>query len=320
MRVYHAHTASVTGISISPFPPPLAAAKPEAVTRVATEAQKTRKNPSTVGSGSSATPRTPPQQVVPNIPSNAVYIATSSLDGNVCVASLVDIKDVQLRNFARPVQAVALSPDYKNDRTYISGGLAGNLVLTVGGRSGTSATSTTTGTVAATTSGWLGAIGLGSNTGQDTVLHSGEGTIHTIKWSLSGKYVVWINEQGVKIMRSNMMLDSADAEAAWKRIAHVDRPQDDGWADMAAVWKGRAEWIDEKTLESDEDDKAREDASSTPATAKLKEQATKSSKRIEKLVVGWGGTIWIINVHPGGIGTGKNAGERTVGRAEIIKM
>jgi hypothetical protein len=53
---------------------------------------------------------------------------------------------------------------------------------------------------------------------------------------------------------------------------------------------------------------------------KLKEQATKGSKRIEKLLIGWGGTIWIINIHPGGVGTGKNAGERTVGRAEIIKM
>jgi vacuolar protein sorting-associated protein 41 len=242
------------------------------------------------------------------------------MDGNVCVASLVDIKDVQLRNFARPVQAVALSPDYKNDRTYLSGGLAGNLVLTVGGRSGTSATSSTTGSAAAVTSGWLGTIGLGTNTGKDTILHSGEGTISTIKWSLSGKYVVWINEQGIKIMRTPIQLDGADSEAAWKRIAHVDRPRDGGWEEMASVWKPRAEWIDEKMLESDGDDTARGAAASSPATAKLKQQATKSSKRIEKLLVGWGGTVWIINVHPGGIGVGKNAGERTVGGAEIIKM
>ena len=230
------------------------------------------------------------------------------------------MKDVQLRNFARPVQAVALSPDYKNDRTYISGGLAGNLVLTVGGRTGTSSTSTTTGTAAATASGWLGTIGLGINAGKDTVLHSGEGAISTIKWSLTGKYVVWINEKGVKIMRSNLHLESADAESAWKRIGHVDRPDDEGWEEMAGVWKGRVEWIDEKSLETDEDDKAREAASSSPATAKLKQQASKSNKRIEKLVIGWGGTVWIINVHPGGVGKGKNVGERSVGRAEIIKM
>lgn len=233
------------------------------------------------------------------------------------MASLVDVKDNQLRDFARPVQAVALSPDYKNDRTYISGGLAGNLVLTVGGRSGE--TSTTTGTAAASASGWLGAIGLGSNTGKDTVLHSGEGTISTIKWSLSGKYVVWINEQGIKIMRSNLHLESADAESAWKRIAHVDRPQEAGWEEMAGVWKGRAEWIDEKNLETDEDDKARESTAVSSAKAKLKQQALVSTRN-EKLLVGWGGTVWIINVHPGGVGVGKHAGERTVGRAEILKM
>lgn len=226
---------------------------------------------------------------------------------------------MQLRNFARPVQAVAVSPDHKNDRTYLSGGLAGNLVLTVGGKAGTSSTSTTTGTAAAAASGWLGTIGLGSNTGKDTVLHSGEGAISTIKWSLSGKYVVWVNEKGVKIMRSNMHLESADAEAAWKRIGHVDRPDDNGWEEMAGVWKARVEWIDEQNLETDEDDGIRESASSV-ATKKLRQQSSRSHKRIEKLLVGWGETIWIINIHPGGVGVGKHVGERSVGRAEIIKM
>jgi hypothetical protein len=58
----------------------------------------------------------------------------------------------------------------------------------------------------------------------------------------------------------------------------------------------------------------------SPATAKLKQQATKSNKRIEKLLIGWGGTIWIVNVHPEGTGVGKHVGERTVGKPEIIKM
>ncbi|CZR64445.1 related to VPS41-required for the vacuolar assembly [Phialocephala subalpina] len=320
LRVYHAHTASVSAISISPFPPPLPTAVHEGVTRVASQAKVPPRAPTVASTSSKQSPRTPHAQVVPNTPSNAIYIATASIDGNVCVASLVDVKDVQLRNFARPVQAVALSPDYKNDRAYISGGLAGNLVLTVGGRAGTNSTSTTTGTAAATASGWLGTIGLSSNAGKDTVLHSGEGTISTIKWSLTGRYVAWINEHGVKIMRSNLGLESADSDSAWKRIGHVDRPQDAGWEEMAAVWKGRVEWIDEKSLETDEDDKARESSVLSPATAKLKQQASKNNLKIEKLLVGWGGTIWIINVHPGGVGVGKNVGERSVGFPEIIKI
>lgn len=267
---------------------------------------------------SASGPRSRNPQPVPNIPSNAIYIATSSIDGKVCIASLVDLKDVQLRDFARPVQAVALSPDYKNDRSYLSGGLAGNLVLTVGGRAGTSATSTTTGTYSAAATGWLGSIGLAANTGKDTVLHSGEGTISTIKWSLSGKYVVWINETGIKIMRSHLHLESADAEDAWKRIAHIDRPDGGDWEEMASVWKARAEWIDETSLETD-DEEANEPTGSSAAATKLK-QVFKNNNGVEKLVVGWGETTWIINVHPGGVGKGKHVGERSLGSAEIVKM
>jgi vacuolar protein sorting-associated protein 41 len=238
------------------------------------------------------------------------------MDGNVCVQSLIDMKDVSLRNFARPVQAVSLSPDYKNDRTYLSGGTAGNLILTVTPPQGRS-TSTTVGTAAAAASGWLGSMGLGANTGRDTVLHSGEGTISTIKWSLSGKYVVWLNEHGIKIMRSKLHLESSDADDAWKRIGHIDRPQTDEWEEMAGVWKGRAEWIDEQAIESDEEWKAPEPVPTpTPSTAK---KQSKQGKQFERLLVGWGGTIWIIHVHAGIVGAGRNAGEKSIGRAEIAK-
>lgn len=241
------------------------------------------------------------------------------MDGNVCVQSLVNMKDVQLRNFARPVQSVALSPEYRTDRTYLSGGTAGQLILTVGGGPGRS-TSTTTGSAAATASGWLGSMGIGGNTGKDTILHSGEGIISTIKFSLSGKYVVWLNEHGIKIMRSKLHLDNADAEDAWKRIGHIDRPQTEEWDTMASVWKGRVEWIDEQAVESDESEQGPLDKPVSPATEKLREQAVLGKRSIERLLVGWGGTIWIIHVHPGGVGVGRNVGEKTIGRAEIVKM
>ena len=237
------------------------------------------------------------------------------MDGNICVQSLVDIKDVQLRNFARPVQAVALSPEYKSDRMYLSGGLSGQLILTVGAPNGRS-TATTTG-AAAQAAGWLGSM-VGAGSGKDTVLHSGEGTINTIKWSLSGKYAVWLNEHGIKIMRTKLHLDAADAEDAWTRIGHIDRPQNDEWDTMASVWKGRVEWIDEQTVEPDEAGGEDHEVALSPAAESLKQ--LKNNKRIERLLVGWGATIWIIHVHPGGVGTGKNAGERSAGRAEIVKL
>ncbi len=325
LRIYHAHSASVTAISISPFTPPLANLKPEQISKIVAESGRGSRPASRHSDASpTASPRRarePP--LVLNIPSNNIYIATASTDGNVCIQSLVDLKDVQLRNFGRPVQTVALSPEYRQDRTYLSGGLAGNLVLTVGGSPGRS-TSTTVGTAAAAASGWLGSVGLGTNTGKDTILHAGEGTVSRIQWSLSGKYVAWLNEHGIKIMRTKLHLESIDADSAWKRIGHIDRPQTEEWDTMASVWKGRAEWIDDQNVDADEDS-ASVSTSNSPAglsaaADKLKEQQTRHNKAIERLLVGWGSTIWLIHVHPGGVGVGSHAGERTVGRAEIMKM
>lgn len=229
--------------------------------------------------------------------------------------SLIDIKDVQLRNFSRPVQAVALSPDYKNDRTYLSGGLAGQLILTVGAPQGRS-TATTTG-AAAQAAGWLGSM-VGASTGKDTVLHSGEGTINTIKWSSSGKYAAWMNEHGIWIMRTKLHLDSADAEDAWKPIGHVDRPLGEDWDAMSGVWKGRAEWIDEQTVEADETGKDAQEVVLSPAAERLKQQQLKNDKKVERLILGWGNTVWIVHVHPGGVGVGKTVGERSAGKAAVV--
>ena len=313
---------------MSPFPPPLPTAKTDAVSRISLGNTDSPGRPASAAGRSAQSPKTPKQTPVPAIPSNSIHIATSSIDGNVCVSSLVDTKDVMLRNFARPVQAVALSPDYKNDRTYLSGGLAGNLVMTVGGRAGTSSTSNTTGGAVSTASGWLGTIGLGSSSnGIDTVLHSGEGIISMIKWSLTGKYIVWVNEHGIKIMRSNLYLQSGETEICWKRISHIDRPHHPGWDEMAGVWKARAEWINENGLESEEEEPPLTDGTSTkdgetkpdPVDTEPPDPARRPNQA-EKLVVGWGGTIWIVQVHPGGSSTGRELSEQRAGRAVVISM
>lgn len=228
--------------------------------------------------------------------------------------SLVDSRDVQLRNFGRPVQAVALSPEYKSDRSYLSGGQAGSLILTTGGQAGKSANATTT-SASAAASGWLGAIGLGANSGTDKVLHSGEGIISTIKWSLSGKYVLWVNEQGIKIMRSNLNLDAADSAFEWKRMSHRDKPK--RWEDTAGVWKARAEWIDRDNLEAD--DEPTVDLTAIKDSNGKVPDLTKKSKT-EEVVVGWGDTVWLFRVYPGGAGVGKEAGERKIGRVELVTM
>ncbi|PGH15419.1 hypothetical protein AJ79_02395 [Helicocarpus griseus UAMH5409] len=308
-RVYHAHSATVSSISISPFPPPLPAPRHDTVGKSSSDSHSFDAQSAPQKNKDASKAHQPP--TIPATPSNSIYIATSSIDGNVCVSSLVDPKDVLLRNFGRPVQAVALSPEYKNDRTYLSGGLAGSLVLTIGGRIGTKSNSTVMGETATSTSGWFGSLGLGGNNGKDTVLHSGEGTISTIKWSLSGKYVMWVNEEGIKIMRTNLHLESQDPEFAWKRMSHIDRPNRPGWEEMASVWKARAEWVDENSMDHEDN------------TGNLLPQTNSSvvsHNSPEKLVVGWGGTVWIINVFPGGSGKGKDVGERKIGSVEVATI
>lgn len=313
LKRYDAHTASVTSISISPYPPPLPTLKLDVTQRLASETvqQEREGSPARLSPAGKDSPRRAP---VPPTPANQIYIATSSIDGNVCVQSLIDPKDVQLRNFGRPVQSVALSPEYKTDRTYLSGGQAGALVLTVGGQIGKAANASTTGTAAAASS-WFGSIGLGQNTGTDRTLHSGEGIISTIRWSLSGKFVLWVNEHGIKIMRSHLHLSSAQSNLEWKRISHIDRPDKPEWEDMAGVWRARVEWIDRNNLEPDTeaDDASANGGSSTPS------QGAKMPTASEEVIVGWGNTVWKLRVLPGNEAAAKATAENKP-RAEVITM
>ena len=216
------------------------------------------------------------------------------------MASLLDSKDLSKRNFSRPINAVALSPEYKSDRMYLSGGLAGNLVLTVGGKPGVANANPINAASAA--SNWLSSIGLGSTSGKDQVLHSGEGPISLVKWSLSSKFVVWTNEHGIKIMRTSLKLASSESDHAWTRIAHIDKPERPHWSEMAAVWKPRAEWIDDRRLETD-DDRPLASHGSNLGSPDIQDIGTPtqprksiSSTSTEKLIVGWGDTIWVLSV------------------------
>lgn len=312
LRVYQAHSASVTSISISPFPPHLPTSKPDSSFTQSAEDPRPPTRTSTASGSIRGQPTQNQQPTVPPTPSNSIYIASSSIDGNVCISSLVDPKDIMKRNFGRPIQTVALSPEYKNDRTFLSGGRAGELVLTTGGRIGATSNATTMSGATATASGWLGSMGLGGNSGKDTVLHNGEGTISTVKWSLSGKYVAWVNEEGIKIMRSNLYLESSDLELAWKRVSHIDRPNGPGWEEMAGVWKARAEWIDKNAL-VDHDNLNPEDHSIRPQST-----SSASSEITEKLVVGWGGTVWIVDVYPNR--ASKSSKGEKYGSAEVATM
>lgn len=328
LRFYHAHSASITSVSVSPCLPSTPQTRVEVPQQKAGDVSTTPSKRPAGAAPATASPRTPQSRPVPASRANSIFIATSSIDGHVCVSSLLDPKDVTLRNFSRPVQAVAVSPDYRSDRSYLSGGLAGSLILTIGGRPGSSAKANPDSPVAAAASGWLNSLGLAQGTGKDVILHSGEGPIGAIAWSLSGKFVVWTNEQGIKVMRSNLNMEGLDAESAWKRIAHISKPNRTVWNDMAGSWKARLRWIDDMCIEPDDAANSGEASADVGPKSALngetngslnKQTPLKTGRPLaEKLLVGWGDTIWILKIAEGAGHSSRAA--KTAAGAEILHM
>lgn len=317
LRQYRAHSSTVTSVSVVPFSASFIPFAPDATAPLPKGIAST---PKRMPSQATSTPLRSPKQQIPATATNSIYVATASIDGHVCVTSLIDSKDVTLRNYSRPVHAVSISPSFKTDHTYLSGGTAGKLIVTAGGKAGVSSDANTN-SAAAAASGWLGNIGLGSNTGTDTVLHDGEGMISSISWSLTGKFIAWNNEYGIRVMHSH--IDTHESQEPWKRIGHVPRPEGSVWEDMAGVWKARLQWIDHRYLESAEDEKSVPNGSSheAPGTAQtpprqpytLNQSSPNPRKqRFERLLVGWGDTAWILHIY------GAGTGNKTSGRAEIV--
>ncbi|KAI0748728.1 vacuolar assembling protein VPS41 [Daedaleopsis nitida] len=121
------------------------------------------------------------------------WIATASIDGQVAVYS-VSNPETHVFNMKRPVRTVALEPNFakSSTRSFVSGGMAGNLVLHE--------------------KGWLGY--------KETVLHSGEGPVWQVRWREN--LIAWANDLGVKIYDTQSQ----------SRITFIDRPPDSPRADL----------------------------------------------------------------------------------------
>lgn len=65
-----------------------------------------------------------------NIFINDTNFATASLDGTIVIGTLIDpASNLIAYDFKRPVNSVVLDNDYQNNKTFISGGMAGEIVL-----------------------------------------------------------------------------------------------------------------------------------------------------------------------------------------------
>ncbi|KAH7104664.1 vacuolar protein sorting-associated protein 41 [Auriculariales sp. MPI-PUGE-AT-0066] len=127
------------------------------------------------------------------VDSTGDFVATASVDGRVVVYSL-STPEVFSFDFKRPMRTVALEPNFgkRSTRAYVSGGMAGTLVMHE--------------------KGWLGH--------QQTTIGSDEGPIWLARWR--GQLIAWANDLGVKIYDT----------ASQSRIAFIDRDKNSPRADL----------------------------------------------------------------------------------------
>ncbi|AET40274.1 Vps41p Ecym_5534 [Eremothecium cymbalariae DBVPG len=64
-----------------------------------------------------------------SIQSDGEYFATASIDGTVVIGSITDQSDIIAFDFKRPVHAVVLDQSYKSTKIFISGGMAGEVIV-----------------------------------------------------------------------------------------------------------------------------------------------------------------------------------------------
>lgn len=123
-----------------------------------------------------------------SIDASGEYIASCSMDGKVFVHGLLTGELVEY-TFSRPVIGLALDPDYagkKNSRQFCTGNKAG--VVSLCGK------------------GFFGRQ-------KETLIHSGEGNIHTIRWR--GNFIAWATDKNIHVY---------DVAAA-QRIGTIPRSQ-----------------------------------------------------------------------------------------------
>ncbi|KAL0041397.1 hypothetical protein WJX79_002126 [Trebouxia sp. C0005] len=116
----------------------------------------------------------------------AEFVGSCSDDGGAMVHSLYT-DEVSKFKYSRPVKSMALDPRYgsRKTREFMTGGLAGQVVLN--------------------SRGWLGA--------KDNIIHTGEGPVPIIRWA--GTLVAWANKVCVRVYDT----------AAHTRIGKLDRPK-----------------------------------------------------------------------------------------------
>ncbi|QLL34949.1 hypothetical protein HG536_0H03240 [Torulaspora globosa] len=161
-----------------------------------------------------------------SIHSDNIYFATGSIDGTVAIGLLEDPSNITSFDFRRPIQAVVLSEDYATHKTFVSGGMAGEVILSQ--------------------RNWLG-------NRVDTTLVKGEGPIMGI--FTIGDIILWMNDAGItfcsihsktQLLNVKFPNDGSDEVRPALYKPHVHFPE----SDRILVGWGRHIWMFKVSLKS----------------------------------------------------------------------
>ncbi|KAF3908502.1 hypothetical protein ABW21_db0205135 [Orbilia brochopaga] len=95
--------------------------------------------------------------------------------------------------------------------------------------------------------------------------------------------------------------DRIDRAGEWRRISAIERPEEVP-EEMAASWRVRMEWIDMETLEKRAEEIEHEEGKGKGHMVKKKKIVGHKIKRgggKERLLIGWGPVIWVVDVYGG---------------------
>jgi hypothetical protein len=135
------------------------------------------------------------------IDSTSEFIGSAGMDGLVSIVSLSS-SETYTFDFKRVMRAIALEPSFgrRSTRSFVCGGMAGQLVLRE--------------------KSWFGH--------RETILHEGEGPVWATKWA--GNLIAWVTDRGVRIY---------DVQSR-QRIGLISPPLDNPRADLfrcSMVWQ-----------------------------------------------------------------------------------
>ncbi|CAK9436893.1 uncharacterized protein LODBEIA_P14150 [Lodderomyces beijingensis] len=173
---------------------------------------------------------------------DGTFFASASMDGTVVIGSILDVDDIIAYDFHRPVHAIILLENYASKRSFITGGMSGEIIFS--------------------TKGWLGKKA-------DYVYSKGTGGAIVGLYIVGNDLIVWMNDEGTHFFQiSNRKIvktipkpsDSPRSDLYWPRVIFEDPDR------LVIAWSNYI-WSLKISLKSKDDINKNENEAVAPASS-----------------------------------------------------